>query len=122
MLYRLRRNNQRWRIYADMLVNENRWRAMRYSFDEGLLDLAKGELASFADLLEELLELVREDAEAMGCTADIAHARTILKRGTSAHRQVKVFEEARSHGATEREALVAVVDWLIRETAAGLSS
>jgi carboxylate-amine ligase len=56
----------------------------------------------------------------MGCTADIAHARTILKRGTSAHRQVKVFEEARSHGATEREALLAVVDWLIRETAAGL--
>ena len=120
MLYRLRRNNQRWRIYAGMLVNENRWRAMRYSFDEGLLDLAKGELASFADLLEEMLDLVREDAEAMGCTADIAHTRTILKRGTSAHRQVKVFDDARAHGATEREALVAVVDWLIRETANGL--
>jgi carboxylate-amine ligase len=121
MLFRLRRNNQRWRIYADMLVNENRWRAMRYSYDEGLLDLAKGELASFSDLLEELLELVREDAEAMGCTADVGHARTILKRGTSAHRQVKVFEDARSRGATEREALHAVVDWLIRETANGLS-
>jgi carboxylate-amine ligase len=73
MLYRLRRNNQRWRIYADMLLNENRWRAMRYSCDEGLLDFAKGELVPFADLLEEMLELVREDAETMGCTADIVH-------------------------------------------------
>ena len=49
------------------------------------------------------------------------YARTILERGTSAHRQVKVFEDARSRGATEREALHAVVDWLIRETANGLS-
>ena len=120
MLYRLRRNNQRWRIYADMLVNENRWRAMRYSCDEGLLDFAKGELVPFADLLEEMLELVREDSETMGCTADIAHARTILKRGTSAHRQIKVFDEARARGASEREALKAVVDWLVRETAGGL--
>jgi carboxylate-amine ligase len=120
MLYRLRRNNQRWRIYADMLVNENRWRAMRYSFDEGLLDLAKGELAPFGELLEEMLELVREDADAMGCTGELAHARRILERGTSAHRQVKVFEDARMRGATEREALLAVVDWLIRETASGL--
>jgi len=120
MLYRLRRKNQRWRIYADMLVNENRWRAMRYSCDEGLLDFAKGELVPFAELLEEMLELVREDAETMGCTADIAHARTILKRGTSAHRQVKVFDEARARGASEREALKAVVDWLVRETAGGL--
>ena len=121
MLYRLRRNNQHWRVYADMLVRENRWRATRYSFDEGLLDLAKGELVPFSELLEELLELLKEDAETVGCSADIAHARTILKRGTSAHRQLKVFEEARARGASEREGLNAVVDWLIRETASGLT-
>ena len=42
MLYRLRLANQRWRTYTPMLVRENRWRAMRYSFDEGLIDFAKG--------------------------------------------------------------------------------
>ena len=42
------------------------------------------------------------------------------KRGTSAHRQIKVFEEARARGASEREGFNAVVDWLIRETASGL--
>jgi carboxylate-amine ligase len=56
----------------------------------------------------------------MGCTADIVQARNIMSRGTSAHRQVRVFDEARSRGASEREALKAVVDWLIRETASGL--
>jgi carboxylate-amine ligase len=121
MLYRLRRDNKHWRVYADMLVNENRWRAMRYSFDEGLLDLARGELVPFGELLDELLDLVKEDAEAIGCAADIALARNILKRGTSAHRQLKVFEDARARGASEREGLNAVVDWLIRETASGLN-
>jgi len=121
MLYRARRNNQQWRLYADMLVSENRWRAMRYSFDEGLLDLAKGEVVPFAELLEEMLELVREDAEAMGCRKEVEHTREIMRRGTSAHRQVKVYDEARKRGASEREALNAVVDWLVRETANGVT-
>ena len=119
MLYRARRRNQQWRVYADMLVSENRWRAMRYSFDEGLLDLAKGELVPFNELLEEMIELVREDAQEMGCVKEIEHTREIMRRGTSAHRQVKVYEEARKRGASEREALNAVVDWLVRETASG---
>ena len=120
MLYRLRRRNQRWRVYPNMLVAENRWRAMRYSYDEGLLDLARGTLAPFPDLLEELIEHVREDAETMGCVAEITHLREILRRGTSAHRQVAVYDAARGRGASEREALNAVVDWLIAETATGL--
>jgi len=120
MLYRLRCSNQQWRMYADMLLTENRWRAMRYGTDEGLLDLARGELVPFADLLEEMLDLLLEDAMALGCLAEIEHARTILQRGTSAHRQVHRYEEAKARGASEREALVAVVDWLITETASGL--
>ncbi|HEU4531478.1 MAG TPA: carboxylate-amine ligase [Steroidobacteraceae bacterium] len=119
MLYRARRRNQQWRVYPDMLVNENRWRAMRYSFDEGLLDLAKGQLVPFSELLEEMIELVREDAQEMGCVKEIEHTREIMRRGTSAHRQVQVYEEARKRGASEREALNAVVDWLVRETASG---
>jgi carboxylate-amine ligase len=120
MLYRLRRANQSWRRYPNVLISENRWRAMRYSFNEKLLDLAKDELVPFSDLLEELLVLLREDGEALGCTKELEHARTILSRGTSAHRQVAIFERARAQGATEREALKAVVDFLVRETAAGL--
>jgi carboxylate-amine ligase len=117
MLYRLRCENQRWRMYAPMLLMENRWRAMRYSFDEGLIDLAKGKVVPLSDLVEELIEILHKDAEDLGCLADVERARTILKRGTSAHRQVRVFEAALAEGATETEALHAVVDQLIEETA-----
>lgn len=120
MLYRLRRNNQSWRRYKNVLIAENRWRAMRYSYDEQLLDLADGRLAPFADMAEELIGLIREDAQALGCVPEVEYVRTILSRGTSAHRQIHTYEEARAAGASEREALLAVVDFLIRETAAGL--
>jgi carboxylate-amine ligase len=120
MLFRLRRANQSWRRYPAVLISENRWRAMRYSFDEKLLDLARDELVPFAELLEELIALVREDSEALGCTREVEHARTILERGTSAHRQLAVYDVARGLGATEREALKAVVDFLVSETATGL--
>jgi len=119
-LYRLRQANQRWRIYSPMLLNENRWRAMRYGKDEGLLDLAKGKLVPVPELIEEILELIAEDAQALDCAAQVAHARLILTRGTSAHRQAQAYERARQAGASEQEALREVVDFLIEETAAGL--
>ena len=117
MLYRLRRANQRWRAYSHLLLGENRWRAMRYSYDSGLLDLGRRKIVPFAELLEELIELVREDAHALGCVAEIEGLREIMRRGTSAHRQIRVYEDALQAGAGEAEALAAVVDWLIAETA-----
>jgi carboxylate-amine ligase len=119
MLWRLARANQSWRHYPYLLVAENRWRAMRYGFDEQFLDLARSELVDFGELLDELIEHVRTDAEALDCVAEIGHTRTILARGSSAHRQVAVYQQARARGASEREALKAVVDWLIQETAVG---
>ena len=120
MLWRLKRANQRWRRYAAMLIGENRWRAQRYGFDEGLVDFGKGEIVPYADLLGELIELVREDSAALDCAAEIARAPEILKRGTSAHRQRRVYEDARRAGADKREALVRVVDVLMQETLEGV--
>ena len=120
MLYRLRTRNQRWRIYTPMLIRENRWRAMRYSFDEGMLDLAKGQVVPFADLMDEILTLVSEDAVALGCEKELADVRQILSRGTSAHRQLKGFELERASGASVEESLKSVVDTLITDTAEGL--
>lgn len=120
MLYRLRTRNQRWRIYTPMLIRENRWRAMRYSFDEGMIDLAKGEVVPFKDLIDEMLSLVAEDARALGCEKEVADVRAILSRGTSAHRQLKGYELARASGASQEESLKSVVDTLIADTAEGL--
>ncbi len=120
MLFRLRTKNQRWRLYTPMLIRENRWRAMRYSFDEGLIDLAKGHVVPFADLMDELCSLIATDARALGCEKEIKGIHDILSRGTSAHRQLKDYELERASGASDEEALRSVVDTLIEDTAEGL--
>jgi carboxylate-amine ligase len=117
MLWRLRRANQRWRMYSHLLLGENRWRAMRYSYDAGLLDLGRQRVVPFAELLEEMVALVAEDAAVLGCNAEIARLPDILARGTSAHRQLQVYERAVADGASQDDALRAVVNWLVMETA-----
>ena len=119
MLYRLRRDNQRWRIYTRTLVDENRWRAQRYGIDEGMVDFGRGEIVPFPRLVDELLELVREDAEHFGCVAEVEHARTIVQRGTSSHMQAAVYRKALRDGATREEALRGVVDFLMEATVTG---
>jgi carboxylate-amine ligase len=116
MLYRLRRSNQTWRSYPLFLLAENRWRAQRYGVSGTLFDLGKGELVPFAELVDELVALLREDAEALGCWAEISHARTIVARGTSADRQVALLNKLLAEGASREEALQGVVDHLIAMT------
>ncbi|UEM19978.1 carboxylate-amine ligase [Skermanella mucosa] len=120
MLWRLRRGNVAWRRYRNLLLEENRWRAQRYGFDAGLIDFGRGGIVPYGELLEELIGLLREDAEALGCVEAIENARGIVARGTSAHRQVAVYQEALAAGASAEDALKLVVDWLIGETLHGL--
>ena len=116
MLHRLRRNNQSWRTYPVFLLEENRWRAQRYGLKGSLFDFGRGELVTYADLLEEILTLIHEDAVALGCLNDVLGARRILAEGTSADRQLARFASAIAAGATRQEALEVVVDHLIAET------
>ena len=117
MLVRLRKDNQRWRVYPVSLVNENRWLAQRYGITKGLVDLGKGAIVPYIDLLSEILDLVAEDADRLGCAKEIAHARAIVERGTSATWQIEAFRTAKDNGADDDKALNAVVDMLIERTA-----
>lgn len=119
MLWRLRRDNMRWRIYPHMLIEENRWRAQRYGLDEGLVDFGKERVVPYGELLEELIALVAEDAAFFGCQAEVASAREIIRRGTSAHEQLASYRAARDAGADEKTALAGVVDLLMRRTVEG---
>ena len=118
MLWRLKLENRRWRSYANFLLAENQWRAQRYGIDGELMDLGRGVLVPFGELLEEVIEMVRPDAEALNCVTEVEHTRAICKRGTSADRQLAVYHGALEKGATEDEALKAVVDALIADTVA----
>ena len=119
MLYRLRRDNQRWRRYSNFLINENRWRAHRYGIDEGLLDFGRGEIVPFKDLIDEAVDLIHTDALYFDCVDEINHLYTIVEKGTSAHRQLKVFSNALKSGMSQEDGLRLVVDQLIDETLIG---
>jgi len=86
------------------------------------VDFGKGDLVPYSELLEEIIELIREDSEQLGCVAEIEHARDIVARGTSAQRQLSVYQAAMDEGADAPEALKSVVDWLIDETVNGVNS
>ena len=98
-LYRLRRDNQTWRLYPLPLIDENRWRAVRYGADQDLIDFGIGERVAFARLVDELIDTLHDDAEALNCVAELEHAQEIVKRGTSAHRQLHLYTAARQAGA-----------------------
>ena len=115
MLWRLAIRNQRWRIYDSFLVAENRWRAQRYGTREGLIDFGLGEITPFGDLLEEIIDLVQEDAAFFESSAEIENARDILRHGTSAERQRQAYSSARDAGKDDHEALQSVVRHLIEE-------
>lgn len=119
-LFRTRRGNMRWRVYDNSLISENRWRAMRYGTDEGMIDFGRGQITAFGELVEELIELLSEDASALGCSSALTGLRTIMVQGTSAHRQLHIYGRALAEGQSREQALRNVVKWLVEETTAGL--
>jgi carboxylate-amine ligase len=120
MLFRLRRQNQRWRTYPPFLIAENMWRAQRYGTDGSLVDFGKGELVEFPALVEEIIEVLVQDSIELGVRDEVRHARTIVQQGTSAHRQLATYEAALAAGGSNDDALRAVVDGLIEDTLFGI--
>ena len=115
MLWRLSRDNQRWRLYDRFLIAENRWRAQRFGPTEGLIDFGRREIVPFADLVSELQELVAEDAESLDCVAEIDALPQMIDGGTSAQRQRNAYAAAREGGRDHSAALQAVVAHLAEE-------
>ncbi len=120
MLWRLARANQRWRLYDNFLIGENRWRAQRYGVSGGLIDFGRLEVVDFATLLDEMIALVAEDAEALGCAAEIEALRQITETGTSADRQRAVRVDSLEASDDEAAAMRAVTAHLVEEFHADL--
>ncbi len=119
-IVRFKKQNMKWRVYPAFLIEENRWLAQRFGVQGELVDLGRGLCRDYSVLLEELIEMISEDAEALGCLKEVHHAREIIKRGSSACSQVATYEKHIESGARKPDALKAVVDQLIAETVMGL--
>ncbi|MBP6672163.1 MAG: carboxylate-amine ligase [Bacteroidetes bacterium] len=111
-LYKLFKQNLGFRIYKTRLLNENRWRAARYGIHGRLIDFGKQEEVPLVDLVEELLDFVDDEVDELGSRKEINYIREIIKMGTGADRQKKVWEETKD--------INAVVDLIIKETVMGL--
>ena len=120
MLWRLSRANQRWRVYDNFLVGENRWRAQRYGIEQGLIDFGRQEVVPMPELVAEWLDLVAEDLDALQSTAAAEMAQDIVAGGTSSQRQRDAYSTARASGADHDTAMRAVVRHLVEEFHADL--
>lgn len=107
-LYKLIKLNLGFRLYRRLLIQENKWRAVRYGLEGKLIDFGKQEELPVPALINELIEFVDEVVDELGCRKEIEHIQNILRDGTSADRQLKVYRETGN--------LNAVVDHLIAET------
>lgn len=118
MLVRLRGGNQKWRSYSRFLVEENRWLAQRHGVHGSLVDFGRGTRVAMRDLVEELIDLLADDARELGCQNELLHLRMISQTGTSADRQLALFMQRCTDGASQHEALCDVLDALIAQTVA----
>ena len=119
-LWRLRQRNQSWRRYDRFLLSENRWRAQRYGATGGLIDFGAGRITPMAALVEDILGIVAEDADHFGSAAEVGRIRDLAADGSSADRQRAVRQAALEAGASEGEAMRAVVDHLAAQFTAGI--
>jgi carboxylate-amine ligase len=108
--------NLGFRLYRRMLVQENKWRAVRYGLDGKMIDFGKQKEVPVRDLIRELLDFVDDVLDQLGSRQEVEHIYTILERGTSADEQLRVYHQAREAGADNRTALSAVVDRLMERT------
>jgi carboxylate-amine ligase len=98
------------------IVVENKWRAQRYGVAGTFVDMAGNGAISVAEMLEQVIAQVEEDAAALGCRDELLHCRTIVAAGTSADAQLAVFEEAQARSENRSDALRAVTDWIAEAT------
>ncbi|MBV9611983.1 MAG: carboxylate-amine ligase [Acidobacteriaceae bacterium] len=112
-LYKLYEANQGFRLYRRALIMENKWRAVRYGLDGKLIDFGKQEEVPLRDLIYEYLSFVDDVVDELGSREEIGYIHQILKHGTGADRQLRVFQETGD--------LRKVMDYIVYETQAELS-
>jgi carboxylate-amine ligase len=107
-LTKLIEQNLGFRLYRRMLIQENKWRAVRWGLEGKMIDFGKQKEVPTRDLVLELLDFVDDVLDELGSRKEIEHIHTILERRTSAEEQLRVFRETND--------LNAVVDRLIELT------
>jgi carboxylate-amine ligase len=120
-LIQLRQKNQQWRAYPRDLLEENKWRAVRYGVEGELIDYGREVEIPLADLIEEWVTDYLDDvADELDSREELQFACKIAREGSSADRQIRVYDSAIEAGVSQPEALKKVVDHIVLETRRGV--
>ena len=112
-LWKLRRDNMTFRVYPAEVIEENKWRAVRYGLEGKLIDFGKQQELPARDLIRELIEwFIGDVIDELGSRREVEYAYQILEEGSSADRQLATYQRTGD--------LKGVVDELIRETSEGM--
>jgi len=112
-IWRLRRDNLTFRIYPSAMIEENKWRAVRFGLDGKLIDFGKQTELPARELIAEILQWFVDDVvDELGSRREVEYAFEIMRNGTSADRQLAIFDKT---GDFKQ-----VVDRVIAETAEGV--
>jgi carboxylate-amine ligase len=84
---------------------------MRYGLDGELIDFTDGRAIPAREAVHRLLEFIDDVVDDLGSRKEVEYAHTIMREGTSADRQLRLYRETGD--------LKAVVDMLIEETIRG---
>jgi carboxylate-amine ligase len=112
-LVQLRLAHRTWPIHRKHLLDENKWRAVRYGIEGKLIDIGRAREVPVSDLVDRLLVWLGDTIDELGSRAEIEYACNILSQGTSADRQLAVYRQAGNFQA--------VVDHVVAETQEGLA-
>jgi len=112
-IWKLRRDNLTFRVYPSAMVEENKWRAVRFGLDGKLIDFGKEQEQPARELIAEMLQWFVDDVvDELGSRREVEYAFEIMRNGTSADRQLAVFDTTKD--------LKRVVDRIVAETAEGV--
>jgi glutamate---cysteine ligase / carboxylate-amine ligase len=100
------------------ITQENKWHAQRYGIRATFVEPFSRSPLTLAQWLDQVIDFIAEDVDALGCSGEIRHVHTIAANGTSADRQIDIFGKARASGRRRLTALKEVVDWAAGETQA----
>lgn len=97
---------------------ENKWHAQRYGVTATFVDPFRRQPMNAGDWLNEVLDFIDQDIDALDHRKEIKRLEKTIKNGTSATRQIAIFEKSRANGRQRLSALKDVVDWAAKETLA----
>ena len=112
-LWKLRRDNMTFRVYPAALIEENKWRAVRYGLNGKLIDFGKQQELPARELIHELLDwFIGDVLDELGSRREVSYAYKIMEEGASADRQLETYHRTND--------IKAVVDQIIAETEEGI--